>query len=73
MAPKAVPTLLLRCGCTVRFREKEAPLCPTHGNQPVARVLAMPKPTFRGACAGPRATTMDLGAFTGQLVGGKQD
>lgn len=63
------PMLLLRCGCSIRFRDGQAPVCPSHGNQPVARVLGMRKPSFRGSCKGPLAKTEDLGTFTGRLVG----
>lgn len=63
------PTLLLRCGCQIAFREQETPICPTHGNQAVVRVLHMPAPTFRGTVTGPHAQPQDLGAWTGRIVG----
>lgn len=66
-------TFLLRCGCSVPFHDGKAPICPRHGNQAVARVLGMRKPSFRGSCAGPLATTEDLGAFTGQLAGSPKE
>lgn len=69
---KPVPHLLLRCGCQVRFRDGEAPICPTHGNQVIVRVLSMPAPRFRGLASGPHVTTMDLGAFTGRIAGSEQ-
>lgn len=66
---KPVPSLLLKCGCSVRFDDDgTAPICPTHGNQPVVRVLHMPKPRFTGAVSGPVATTSEVPAFTGRLV-----
>lgn len=70
---KSEPSLLLRCGCTIRFIDGKAPICPEHGNQPVARVLAMPKPTFRGTAKGPLVQTMDLPAHVGRLVGSDQE
>jgi hypothetical protein len=64
--------LLLRCGCEIAFRDGETPLCPAHGNQAVVRVLRMPKPRIRGCASGPLVQTVDLGAFTGRLVGGEE-
>jgi hypothetical protein len=62
-------SLLMRCGCTLTFDETltAAPICPAHGNQPVVRVIGMPKPRIRGAAKGPLVETIDLGAFTGTL------
>lgn len=65
------PALLLRCGCEVPFDAKTttAPICPTHGNQSVRRVLRMPAPRIRGVATGPHVQTMDLAPFTGRLAG----
>lgn len=69
------PGLLLRCGCEVPFDSKAtfaadyAPICPTHGNQVVQRVLRMPKPRIRGVASGPCVQTEDLPAFVGRIVG----
>lgn len=63
------PGLLLRCGCEVLFRDNEAPICPQHGLQAIARVLRMPPPRIRGVATGPHVQTMDLGAFTGRIAG----
>lgn len=67
----ATPRLLLRCGCEVAFDHKasDAPLCPTHGQQSVVRVVGMPKPRIRGTAIGPLVTTVDLPAWTGPLTG----
>jgi hypothetical protein len=63
-------TLLLRCGCTVPFDVKgSAPVCAAHGNQPVVRVLGMPKPRIRGMASGPCVQTVDLPPFVGRLAG----
>lgn len=61
--------LLLRCGHTIDFRDGKSPVCPTHGNQVIVRVLGMRRPTFRGHCTGPLAKREDLPAFTGRIVG----
>lgn len=61
-------TLLLACGCAVRFIDGQAPSCPTHGHQSVRRVFGMPKPTFRGVAKGPLVQTQDLAPFVGRLV-----
>jgi hypothetical protein len=66
------PALLLRCGCEVRFRDGELPLCPAHGQQVIVRVLRMPPPRIRGTATGPHVQTADLGAWTGRLVGSEQ-
>lgn len=66
------PRLLLRCGCEIRFRDGEAPICPAHGLQVIVRVLAMPPPRFRGLASGPHVETVDLGAFTGRIAGSDQ-
>jgi len=67
------PRLLLRCGCDIAFDDKdrstEAPICPTHGNQSVVRVLGMPKPRIRGCASGPLVKTEDLTPFVGKLTG----
>ena len=63
------PALLLRCGCEVRFREGQAPCCPKHGVQGVARTVRMPPPRFRGSVIGPHAETADLGPFVGRIRG----
>lgn len=63
------PTLLLRCGCAIRFRDGEPPLCPSHGNQAVARVLHMPAPRIVGVATGPHVQTRDLPAHVGRLIG----
>lgn len=69
-APKPLPpSLLLRCGCEIRFRDGETPLCPTHGRQAIARTLRMPAPRIRGSASGPHVQTMDLGVFTGRIAG----
>ena len=62
------PSLLLRCGCVVRFEDGAAPLCGRHGPQGVARTVGMPAPRIRGVAAGPHVETMDLPAFRGRLV-----
>lgn len=59
---KPTPSLVLRCGCTVRFEEDAVTLCPTHGVQGVARVVGMPPPRIRGVATGPHVETMDLPA-----------
>jgi hypothetical protein len=61
-------TLLLACGCEVRFIDGQAPSCPTHGNQAVRRVFGMPKPRFRGMAKGPLVEMQDLAPFVGRLV-----
>jgi hypothetical protein len=61
------PELLLRCGCRVAFEDGSWPICPRHGNQPIARVLHMPKPRIRGVATGPLVKTEDLPAHVGKL------
>jgi hypothetical protein len=58
--------LLLRCGCDVAFDKTNdaAPVCPTHGNQAVVRVIGMPKPKIRGTATGPLVETIDLPAWS---------
>lgn len=63
------PGLVLRCGCEVRFRDGEVPLCPRHGAQRVVRTVRMPPPRIRGVATGPHVTPEDLGAWTGRLTG----
>lgn len=63
------PALLLRCGCEVRFRDGETPLCPQHGRQAIARTLRMPAPRIRGTASGPHVQTQDLPAFSGRIAG----
>lgn len=63
------PHLLLRCGCTIAFRENGTPLCPQHGLQVIVRALGMPPPRIRGLATGPHVATEDLGAWTGGLTG----
>lgn len=63
------PRLLLRCGCTVLFKDGAKPICPVHGVQVIARVLGMPAPRIRGVAKGPHVTTMDLPAFSGRITG----
>ncbi len=63
------PMLLLRCGCQIPFLDGKAPICPTHGQQVIARVLRMPPPRIRGVARGPHVTTVDLAPFRGRLVG----
>lgn len=63
------PALLLRCGCEIPFHDGERPICPTHGNQVITRVLRMPPPNIRGVASGPHVTTVDLPAWTGRLAG----
>lgn len=65
----APPALLLRCGCEVPFKEKELPICKTHGKQVIVRVLRMPPPRIRGVARGPHVQTQDLPAWTGRLTG----
>jgi hypothetical protein len=67
-----LPSLVLRCGCTVLFRDGETPVCPVHGEQAVVRVRSMPAPRIRGHATGPHVRTEDLGAFTGRIVGGEK-
>lgn len=64
-----LPALLLRCGCDVRFREGETPICPQHGRQAIVRTLRMPPPRIRGTATGPHVQTQDLGAWTGRIAG----
>lgn len=66
---KPEPRLLLRCGDTIPFKDGAAPICPVHGNQPVARVLNMPPPRIRGVARGPHVETVDLAPFAGRIVG----
>lgn len=61
-------SLILACGCTVRFVDGDVPACATHGPQRVVRAMTMPRPRFRGAVTGPVAETVDVSAFTGPLV-----
>ena len=61
--------LLLRCGCTIAFRENEQIVCGVHGPQGVARVIGMPKPRIRGVASGPLVETCDLPAWTGRFAG----
>jgi hypothetical protein len=63
------PGLLLRCGCEISFVEGESPVCPTHGNRSVVRVLRMPKPRFRGVASGPCVRSEDLAPFVGRIPG----
>jgi hypothetical protein len=71
--PKPLPpALLLRCGCEVRFEDGAIPMCPTHGNQAVARVLRMPAPRFRGVASGPHVETCDLSAWSGRFAGSEK-
>ncbi len=66
------PSLVLHCGCVVRFRDGEVPLCPRHGAQRIARTVGMPAPRFRGSVTGPHASPEDLGAWTGRLKGSEK-
>jgi hypothetical protein len=63
------PELLLKCGCRMSFEEDQQPICRTHGNQPIVRVLNMPPPRIRGTATGPLVRTEDLEPFRGRLVG----
>ncbi len=67
--PSAPPSLVLHCGCEVRFRDGEVPLCPRHGAQRIVRTVRMPAPRIRGCATGPLVKTEDLGAWTGRLKG----
>ena len=61
-------SLLMRCGCEIAFDgTAKAPMCPTHGVQPVVRVLGMPKPRIRGTAKGPLVETVALPAYVGPL------
>ncbi len=62
------PSLLLRCGCDVAFRDGQNPTCPVHGVQAVARVLRMPAPRFTGHVTGPHATPQDLAPSVDRFV-----
>jgi hypothetical protein len=64
------PELLLACGCRIVFEDDKAPICRLHGNQPVRRVVNMPKPTIRGVATGPLVRTEDLPAYSGPLTRG---
>lgn len=61
-------SLILACGCHVRFVDGDTPSCPDHGQQRVVRTVRMPKPTIRGAATGPLVQTMDLGAYIGKKI-----
>lgn len=61
-------SLILACGCQVRFSDGKVPSCPAHGPQRVVRTVGMRKPTFRGHVTGPVAKTEDLGPWTGKIV-----
>lgn len=61
--------LELRCGHVIDWHEGMTPLCPVHGEQGVARTIGAPAPKFRGVCSGPHATSVDLPAFTGRIIG----
>lgn len=63
------PSLLLRCGCTVRYDDGTVPECAAHGRQAVSRTLHMPTPRIRGVATGPLVQTMDLDPFMGRLAG----
>lgn len=65
----AVPELLLKCGCRITFEDDQAPVCPVHGNQPIARVLNIPKPRIRGVASGPLVKTEDLAPSRTRLAG----
>ena len=61
-------SLLLACGCQVRFVDNEPPSCSSHGPQRVVRTIGMPKPRFRGVATGPHVKTEDLPAWSGKIV-----
>lgn len=69
MAIKKKPSLLLVCGCVIPFEENGRPICPSHGNQAVARVIDIPAPRIRGVATGPHVQTMDLPAYAGRFAG----
>lgn len=60
--------LLLACGDEVAYADDKTPTCPVHGAQPVARVLDVPAPRFRGVVTGPHAQTVQLDPFVGSLL-----
>jgi hypothetical protein len=64
------PSLVLACGCTVRF--SETPLCATHGRQRVVRTSHVGPPRIRGVATGPHVVTMDLDPHVGQLAGSEK-
>lgn len=63
--------LLLKCWCERPFIDGETPRCLEHQETRVVRTIGMRAPTFRGTVTGPHATTEDLPAWTGRLVGGE--
>lgn len=66
---RLVPRLELACGCTVRFRDGELTICPTHGVQRVIQTRHVGAPRICGVATGPHVATQDLGAFTAPIAG----
>lgn len=70
--PVKKQSLLLRCGCTVTFRENALVICPTHGSQSVVRAVNFPPPRIRGVATGPHVRTEDLAPSFRRLAGSER-